>query len=152
MGQIIILETGACKVSVSQVSPAFPQGLSVSALLVCSRDCLLSLSTWGGRKEEKNSFSFASLILWFIFSHFPSIVEKVYALISYSSSSLSGRDLWFCPYSAMTAFGLGPGKDPRGHSSRQAMEEKGNEAYVCFWYQFPIKSLKTFPHEPFAPF
>lgn len=96
-----------------------PRVLSVSALLVCFHDYLLSQMTkeYLRRKERRKGLFFFCISHSLIsFSHFPSIVEKDHALISYNSSSLS-VDLWLCPYSARAAFGLAPGKDPRGHSS-----------------------------------
>lgn len=126
-GQTTLLETCAWKVSVSQVPPAFPQGF-ICLCTVCSHDYLLSqmtkefLRTKERRKElffishSLSLISFSSLSL-ISFSHFLSILEKDYSLISHTSSSLSVRDLWLCPYPAMVSFGLAPGKHPGGHSS-----------------------------------
>lgn len=81
------------------------------------------------------------------FSHSLSIVEKDYSLISYNSSSLSVRDLWLCPYPAMTAFGLAPGKGSGGHCPD--MTDHGSEKGIRLMFAFSISShkipLKLFP-------
>lgn len=89
------------------------------------------------KEKRKEHFFISHAFSLISFSHFLSILEKKYSLISYSSSSLSVRGLWLCPYPAMTSFGLAPGKNHNSLRHDRLWREKGNKAYVCFRYKFP---------------